>query len=64
MERHLSTEARGAKADDFSRAVRPRLDSIDVLRGVVMILMALDHVRDFFGGAVNPVDMMQSACGR
>jgi uncharacterized membrane protein len=41
---------------------RPRLDSIDLLRGLVMVIMALDHVRDYFSNAllVDPVNLNQT----
>ena len=37
---------------------RPRLDSIDLLRGMIMVLMALDHTRDFFSDVTyDPLDL-------
>src|SRR4026209_2805470 len=41
---------------------RTRLNSIDTLRGLVMIVMALDHTRDFFSnGGFNPRDVTDAA---
>ncbi|MGI9091171.1 MAG: DUF1624 domain-containing protein, partial [Gemmatimonadaceae bacterium] len=42
-----------------SETPRARIESIDVVRGIIMILMALDHTRDYFGGtAVNPTNLV------
>ena len=41
---------------------RSRLNSIDFLRGLVMIVMALDHTRDFFAaGGFNARDVTEPA---
>ena len=45
-------------------ARRPRIASIDVARGLIMVIMALDHSHDFFGNlAASPTDLATTTVG-
>ena len=39
-------------------SARTRIDSVDILRGLVMVIMALDHTRDYFSNVrFDPLDL-------
>src|SRR3954466_9848631 len=48
----------------YSPPARQRVDSIDLLRGLVMVIMMLDHTRDFFSAAqfqFDPTDLTRTS---
>ena len=58
----LPEEALPSRTSVAAAGAPSRLNSIDTLRGLVMIVMALDHTRDFFAsGGFNPRDVAEPA---
>src|SRR3954447_21404553 len=51
-------------AATYAPPARRRVDSIDLLRGLVMVIMMLDHTRDYFSAAAyqfDPTDLTKTS---
>ena len=58
---HARQSAAPRSADPSPAPVRKRVDHVDLLRGLVMVLMVLDHVRAYFTDVrFDPVDLTRT----
>src|SRR5690242_19700123 len=53
--------ARSDGSPALVRPTSPRWRAVDAVRGLVMIAMALDHLRDFLGTHVHATDLTQTS---
>src|SRR5881409_495181 len=62
-EQNTSVQPAGAVNPEPAKPARKRIDSIDLLRGIVMVVMMLDHTRDYVhSGALlfDPLDLSKT----
>jgi uncharacterized membrane protein len=60
----MATVPSYAPVGRIAAAARTRLDSVDLLRGIVMVIMVIDHTRDFVHGPAlhyDPTDLTRTS---